>query len=111
MILEMVSPACHNYGGIFRAQRNFKISATANSRLEQLRATKSEEQPVRRKLDVPRHELAVHTDEVARRCFTDEAALEVYGIADNTTHRIFRKLVPNHTVHQICNICRQLLIA
>merc|ERR1711957_415375 len=79
--------------------------------IEKLRVTKSGEQSVRDKLDVSRHELAVHTDEVARQCFTDEAAFDFHGTADNTMYHILGKFILKHTVQQTCKFCMQTLIA
>merc|ERR1712072_1568077 len=55
--------------------------------------TKCYKQPVCHKLDVRRHQLAVHANEIAREGFTDECLLCIHGPTDDVMYHIVWQLM------------------
>mmetsp|Transcript_47386 Transcript_47386/g.146682 ORF Transcript_47386/g.146682 Transcript_47386/m.146682 type:complete len:337 (-) Transcript_47386:146-1156(-) len=77
---------------------------------EELLVAQGREQPVRDELDVARHELAVHADEVAGEGLADEAALHLHGAPEDGVHDVLRKRVPQHAVEEAGKLRVQALV-
>mmetsp|Transcript_43084 Transcript_43084/g.134054 ORF Transcript_43084/g.134054 Transcript_43084/m.134054 type:complete len:545 (-) Transcript_43084:27-1661(-) len=79
-------------------------------RSKELGVAQRRQQAVGHELNVPRHELAVHADEVAGERLADEAALDLHGGPHDVVHHVLRELVLQHAVDHAGKLRVQALV-
>merc|ERR1712113_1119996 len=79
-------------------------------RFEDLWVSKRCEQSVSDELNVFRHHLAIHTDQIAWQCLTNEEPLGCDCPLYEVVNHVIRKLVLQHAVDKACKLGMQTLV-